>query len=522
MTGNATSSEIHLLTSQRSRPPLKKSLGKQTTDALIWGFLDFVAVKVVFLVRILVLARLLTPEDFGLLAIGVTAIDVLMKLSDFGIKTALIQRPDAKKQDYDAGWTIGVVRASLVTLIVILAAPQIAAFFGDLRATAIIQVLAIGVILDALASIKIAGLNRKLQFRSIAITHLVEAGVITVVAITMATSYGVWALVAGSLAGSLSYIVVSYIVAPYRPRLRWHKSAVSELLNYGRWIFLTGIIVMLAQAGLRAIISRHLGVTELGIFFLATRLAYLPYTAVVGVVESVTFPVYAQIQDRANKARELFRTAMLGTATLLIPSCLLLAALAPGLVEHILGERWAGTTTAVQILAISSPLGLAAHAAVPLLKGMGLPSRVTVYEALKTGLILTFAWSLVGYFGLLGAVMALLVAVSVSQPLCIAYTRKLLEHPYAGLFPPLLAVTLSSLTGAIAAGLLDSYLPGIAGFLIAACTGGLVTLMLIVIADHMLRLGLVYTLAHHFPALMRFLPVDIGRKTGTVISSTDK
>ncbi len=501
---------------------MKKSLGKQTIDALIWGFLDFVAVKVVFLVRILVLARLLTPEDFGLLAIGLTAIAVLMKLSDFGIVTALIQRPDVKEQDYDAGWTIGIVRASLVTLIVILTAPQIAAFFGDLRATTIIQVLAIGVILDALASIKIAGLNRKLKFRSIAITHLVEAGAITAVAITMAASYGVWALVAGSLAGSLSYTVVSYIVAPYRPRLRWHKSAASELLDYGRWIFLTGIIAMIAQAGLRAVISRHLGVAELGIFFLAARLAYLPYSAVVGVVESVTFPVYAQIQDRVKKARELFRAALLGTATLLIPACLLLVALAPGLVEHILGERWAGTTKAIQILAISSPLGLAAHAAVPLLNGLGLPSRVTVYEALKSGLTLTLVWVLVGYFGLLGVVMALLIAVTASQPLCMAYTHKLLERPYAGLWLPLLAVTASSLAGAAIAGMLDSCLPGIAGFLTGAGAGGVVTLGLIFIADHLFRLGLVYTLARHFPVLTRFLPVDSGRKAGTVISSTDK
>ena len=507
---------------ERSHPALKKSLSKQAIEALIWGFLDFLAVKVVFFVRILVLARLLTPEDFGLLAIGLTAIAVLLKLSDFGVVTALIQRPDVSRQDYDAGWTIGVARASLVTLIVILAAPQIAAFFGDLRATAIIQVLAIGVILDALASIKIAGLNRKLQFRSIAITHLAEATAITVVSIAMASSYGVWALVAGYLAGSLSNTVVSYIVAPYRPRLRWHKSAVSELLNYGRWIFLTAVIVMIAQAGLRAIISRHLGVAELGIFFLAARLAYLPYTAIVGVIESVAFPVYARIQDRAKKARELFRATMLGTATLLIPTCLLLAALAPGLVEHVLGERWAGTTTVVQILAISSPLGLAAHAAVPLLKGLGLPSRVTVYEALNSGLSLTLAWVLVGHFGLPGAVMALLIAVAVSQPVCIAYTRKLLERPYTGLWQPLLAVTASSLLGAITAGVLDNHLPGIAGFLIAACAGALVTLSLTFTADRLLRLGLVNTLLSYFPVLSRFLPVDSGQKMGDVVGNTDK
>ena len=216
---------------------MEKSLRKRVTNALTWRLLDFVAVKLVFLVRLLILARLLTPEDFGLLAIGVTAITVLMKLSDFGIEPALIQRPNVTQQDYDVGWTIGVMRAVLIALVIFLAAPQIAGIFGDFRATTIIQVLAVGLILDALASVKIASLNRNLQFRSLAITHLAQASATTVVAIAMAPTYGVWALVAGSLAGSLAETLVSYIVAPYRPRLRWHKSSLSGLLNYGRWVF---------------------------------------------------------------------------------------------------------------------------------------------------------------------------------------------------------------------------------------------------------------------------------------------
>jgi O-antigen/teichoic acid export membrane protein len=522
VTGTGTTSAYsHIDHPERNNLPLEKSLSKQTANALTWRFLDFVAVKVVFLVRLLILARLLAPEDFGLLAIGVTAITVLIKLSDFGIEPALIQRPDVKQQDYDAGWTIGVMRATLVALVILLAAPQIAAVFGDLRATAIIQVLAVGVILDALASAKIANLNRNLQFRSLAITHLAQAGAATAVAITMAPTYGVWALVAGSLVGSLAETVTSYIVAPYRPRLRWHKSAARGLLNYGRWIFLTGVIVMIANAGMRAIISRYLGVAELGIFFLAGRLAFLPYMATVEVVGSVAFPVYARLRNKTAKARELFRATLLGTATLLIPSCLLLAALAPGLVEHVLGDRWSGTTTVIQILAISSPLGLAGFAAIPLLKGFGLPSRVTIFELLQSGLSLALVWWLVGEFGLLGAVMALLISVAVSQPLGIAYTRTLLERPYAGLWRPLLAVTAASLTGAVIAGWLNSSAPGIAGFIMAGAAGAVVTVGLILIADHLLKLDLVYALARHFPALERLLRIGGGYKAGAVVKKTD-
>jgi teichuronic acid exporter len=498
------------------------SLSKLTTNALLWRFLDFVAVKVVFLVRLLVLARLLTPEDFGLLAIAVTAIAVMLNLSNIGIEPALIQRPDVTQEDYDAGWSIGIVRAMLVVLVIFPAAPYIASLFGDPAATEVIQVLTIGVIIDALGSIKIAGLNRDLKFRSLAIVNLAQAITTTIVAIVMATRYGVWALVAGSIAGSLSATVSSYIIAPYLPKFRWHKAATLNLLSYGRWIFFSGLIIMVATAGLRAIISRHLGVAELGIFYLAARLAYLPYEAIIGVVEPVAFPVYARLQEQAGKTRELFRTSLLGIATFLIPACLLLAALAPGLVEHVLGARWSGTTTAVQILALSSPLGLAAHSALPLLKGLGLPSRVTIYEIVKSGISLTLVWLLASRFGLPGAVTAILIAVAVSQPVCIVYTRKVLEHPYAGLWPSLLTITAASLSGAVVATILDSRISGIAGFLIAACAGGTMTLGLLLTVDRACSLGIAGILTRYFPVLTRLLPVKYSLRQGDIIRNKDK
>lgn len=498
------------------------SISKLTANALGWRFLDFIAVKAVFLIRLLVLARLLAPEDFGLLAIGLTAVTVLMTLSDFGIQAALIQRPNVQQQDYDAGWTIGVVRATLVVLVILLAAPWIAELFGDLRATPIIQVLAIGVIIDALASVKLASLNRKLQFRSLAILHLAAATATTVVAIAMAPTYGVWALVAGALAESLTNTVISYIVAPYRPRLRLQHSAVSGLLNYGRWMFATGIIIMIANAGLRVIISRYLGVAELGIFYLAGRLAFLPYHAIVEVVESVTFPLYSRLQDNVNKARELFRASILGTATLLIPSCLVLAAVAPGLIEHVFGDRWAGTTQAIQILAISSPLGLLGYAVIPMLKGFGLPSRVTLFQTLQSGLNLLLVWFLAIKFGLTGAVTAILIAVVLSQPLAIALTRRLIKHLYAMLWLRLLAITVASLFGAILAGWLVSNLPGIGGLLLAIVAGGVITLGLILATDYLLKLNLVYELTRHFPMISRFLYTAKGKNTSATADNIDK
>ncbi len=484
-----------------------RSLGRQAARALTWGFIDLAGVKVIFLVRLLVLARLLAPEEFGLLAVAMAAITVLMTLSDFGVVPALIQHPVLSKQDYDAGWTLGVMRAALATVVLLLAAPLVADLFGDSRATPIIQVLACGVILDALASIKIAELNRDLNFRSLAIIHVVNAIVVTIIAIVMAPAYGVWALVAGSLAGSLATTVTSYIVAPYRPRFCLERSTVSGLLNFGRWIFLTGLIVMLANAGLRVIISRELGVAELGIFFLSLRLAFFPHEAISGIIETVSFPVYAQLRNNPEQARELFRNALLGMVVLLIPSCLLLIALTPGLVEHVLGERWVETTTAIRILAVASLIGMIGDATTPLLKGFGLPSQVTILEILQSGLTLGLAWLLAGKYGLPGAVMAVLLGVAATQLLCVRFSLKLLDHPYAGLWQPLAIITSASLAGTMLTHWLENSVPGLTGFIMAATTGVIVTLGLIIVADRLLGHSILYPLARHFPAISRLLRI---------------
>lgn len=489
---------------------LNSALAKQTGDAVVWRSVDLVAVKAIFLFRLLILARLLTPDDFGLLAIGVTIIGVLLALSDFGMVPALVQRAEVSERDFNVAWTIGLARAVSVVVGVLIAAPWIATLFGDARAVDIVRVLTLGVLVDALASIKIAHLNRRMDFRSLAVLRVAQATINAVVAIALAPAFGVWALVGGALAGSMIYTTISYIVAPHRPRLQWEKSSGRELMRYGRWVFFTGVIVIIGAAVMRAVISRRLGVAELGMFFLAARLAFLPDETIESIIGSVAFPLYARLQGNVSEARATFRTAFVGTATLLIPANLLLVALAPGLVEHILGDRWEGTASVIQILAMTSLVGLIGTVSVPLLKGFGLPSRITVLEVVQSALCISLVWWLAGEFGLGGAAMAMFAAAAGSQILSIKFVRQILIRPYAGLARILVALTMSSLLGTVAAFWLDNVLPGFIGFAAAAASGTLVTLGLIYIADRYLNLGLGRALVRPFPAVARFFRMDRG------------
>ena len=131
---------------------------QQAGSALTWRAVQFAGTKVIYFFRLLILARLLVPDDFGLLAIAVTAVGFFVSVTDFGMIPALVQGREVDEDWYDTAWTIGVARALGISAIIMLFAPLIAGIFAEPRSVDVIRVLALGPLLDALASIKVASL----------------------------------------------------------------------------------------------------------------------------------------------------------------------------------------------------------------------------------------------------------------------------------------------------------------------------------------------------------------------------
>jgi O-antigen/teichoic acid export membrane protein len=209
-------------------------------SALKWKAAENVAVKLLFLVRTPVLARLLSPDDFGLLAIGLVTLDIMVRLTELGLIPALVQKESPERRHYDVAWSVGVLRASIIAAGVYLMAPLLASVFGEPRATPIIQAMGLRPLLLGLASIGVADLTRNLRFQPLAVLRLSDMGTDAVVSIALAPFIGVWALVAGAIAGPLVRVVVSYLLAPRRVRLVFDRQAAAALVRFGRWIFVSG------------------------------------------------------------------------------------------------------------------------------------------------------------------------------------------------------------------------------------------------------------------------------------------
>jgi lipopolysaccharide exporter len=442
---------------------LNRSLASRTGTALLWQAVQLGGVKAVHFLRILILARLLAPEDFGLLAISLIAIEFLLAVTNPGMIQALVHRRDPAPEDYHAGWTIRVVRAVLVGGILLVAAPWVAQSFAEPRATLLIQVLALRPILEAFGSMRVATLVSELRFRGLAVIHVSEAVVNTALSIALAPLVGVWALVWGPVAGALAGTVASYVVAPYRPSFTLRGTLVGPLIGYGRWVFLAGLFGVGSNLVIQLAVSRGLGAEELGLFFLATRLAYLAWEASNSLVEKVVFPVYAGLQHDPEAAARTFRFFLTAMGTILLPASAVLIILAPGLVEHVLGARWEGTIPLIGILVVATVVGLPGDAAGPLLLGFGRPAGVAILEGIHLGVAAASIWWFLGAFGLVGAPLALLAAIGASQVVAVAMTRRMLPRPFKGLHRSLVMAAAAAVVAGGLAWALQTALPGIVG-----------------------------------------------------------
>ena len=475
--------------------------------AMMWQAFQMGGVKVLYMIRLLVLAILLTPADFGLIAIALAATGFLLNLTNFGLIPALVQAEHMDEHGYDAVWTFDLTRSLIVTALTILFAPWIAQIFAEPRAVPIIQLLSLRPLIESIMSIKVAALNRSLTFRPLAFLKIIEAIFNAVISIALAGFVGVWAMVFGMIGGAVAMVIASYKLAPYRPKVVFDWPAVKPLMKFGGWLLITGVIAMAGNFGLRIAISRQIGAEGLGLYFLAAQLAFLPSEVASEVVGTVAFPLFARLQSNLQQAARAFQAILTGLMTLLYPVCALVIVLSPILVRDILGEKWNGTVILIQILSLVTMIGLLGDATIPLVKGFGQSYRVTQIELVQSSSLVVLIWFFTSEFGVAGAALAWLPAITLVQLLCLYFIRNIFDEPLREVRRPLIAIFLAMLAGAVASYLVIHALPSILGLILASLLAVVVTGFLLWFSDHRYSLGLFRNIAIAFPQVASILKI---------------
>jgi O-antigen/teichoic acid export membrane protein len=473
--------------------------------AMLWQAFQMGGVKALYMIRLLVLAILLRPADFGLIAIALAATGFLLNLTNFGLIPAVVQAENMDEARYDAVWTFDMTRSAIVTALTVVLAPLIAKIFAEPQAVPIIQALALRPLIESLMSIKVAAQNRNLTFRPLAILRIVEAIFNAIISISLAKLLGVWAMVLGMIGGAASMVIASYILAPYSPRISYDWQAVRPLLKFGRWLLVTGIFAMAGNFGLRLVISRQVGAEGLGLYFLAAQLAFLPNEVASEVVGTVAFPLFARLRSQLQQAARAFQAILTGLMALLFPTCALIIVLSPVLVQYILGAKWQGTVLLIQILGLGAMIALLGDATIPLVKGFGQSYRVTQIELVQSSSLILMVWFFTSRYGTLGAALAWLPAIICVQILCLYFIQDIFHNSLKEVRKPLLAILVATVAGAAISYLAIRVLPNIPGLVIASLLAALVIASILWFSDHRYSLGLLRNIAVAFPQLASIL-----------------
>ncbi|CAN5908230.1 lipopolysaccharide biosynthesis protein [soil metagenome] len=418
----------------------KASLFDRAMQASFWSMALRGTTRSIGFVRNVVLARILAPEDFGLFGIALLVLSIIERFSESGLKSALVQKKDDIAEYLDTVWTVLAARGVALALALYFSAPYVSRFFEEPAATLLIQALGLTIFLRGIRSTGILYFSRDLEFHRSFVLRSVETVVELIVSVVAAVILkSAWALLLGLVASNLTMAILSFMLHPYRPRIRLDWSQLRELHTYGRWIYLNQMLNFLTLKGDKLIIGKLLGAPMLGAYMLAVSISEVLTLEVARITNDVGFPAYSRMQDQHARLRKWFTTATTLVFSVTFPMAVALALLAVPLTLLVLGTKWTDVATVLPPLAFAGVVRAVGGNAGAILKGIGRPNISFHAGLVSVAVMYASIFPLVQAYGLPGVGFAVLLGPLVSVPIALYRICRLINISFSdvvGVFLP--------------------------------------------------------------------------------------
>ncbi len=391
------------------------SITRKAGRGVVWNFLSFGVSKGVLLLTTSVLARLLTKEDFGLVAIAIIAINYLSVVKDLGLGLALIQRRDDVEEAADTVFTINTIIGLGLSLLVLPLAPLFAAYFQEPQVAPVLRWLGLSFALNSLGATHINLLMRDLDYRRKFIPDMSNTIIKGIISLWLAfTGFGVWALVFGQLAGALASVIAAWMVKPWRPRIRVNFTIARQLVQFGASVTGVDILTVFIDNLSYIIIGRLLGVAALGVFSISYRLPEMLIVGNLWLIASVLFPAFSSIQDKPDELRRGFLVSIRLVQLIVMPLCLGLFVAAEPIVRVFFGEQWLEAIPLLRLLALYALIYSVGYHAGDVYKAIGRPDILFKLN-IMSAFVLVPALVIGSQFGLIGFAWGYLIAIIIDQ-----------------------------------------------------------------------------------------------------------
>jgi len=330
-------------------------LAEQVVRSMGWVAVSSGAARVTEFVSLAILAIVLSPDDFGLVAVAFLIANAVAVFQGLGLAPALIQRQGEVSDAANTAFTLTVVTGLGLCAAAVVAAPGIVSFFSleQTSATMIVALLFLKIPIDSFGLIQESLLEKSLRFKLKSCAEVSSAITFAMVSVSMALAAGgAWSIVVGHLAGSAVRTSLLWRLSPHRPSLAFDFGLAKQLIEYGKHIVAFSMINFALFNVDYLIVGKVLGSTALGLYTLAFNISNLPATSLTHVVSRVMFPAYSRLQDNMPRLAGSFLATLRFVSFISIPLGTVILVLSPEFVMTVLGSKWQGAIPVVQALAV--------------------------------------------------------------------------------------------------------------------------------------------------------------------------
>lgn len=410
-----------------------EGMGKRVLIGVAWMGGARVIVNLFALASTILLARLLTPEDFGLVAIVGAAAAILSAISELSLAQALIKLDEPDDADYNSAWTLNFIRALVTAIAMVMISIPLAKAYSEPRLVPMFAVAAFGAAIGSLENPRIVIFRRQLDFRpdfQIAIVEKIASFMVAIALAFIFRSY--WALIIGNVVASFVRVSMTYMKITHIPRFdisRWR-----ELMSFSIWLTLSEVIKSLNERAVPLIAGAFLPTSAVGHYSLGARVASMPISETAGALLHALFPAFSRMDKDLPRMRRAYVRAQGMTSLVVLPAGFGMASVALPMVQVLLGEQWLPAVPIVQAVAISSAI-LAVNNALPLAMATGNTGEIFRRNlrslAIQIPLVVAgLYWGREkGDFGLTGLAVALVVSAVINILINMMLVRKLVRSP---------------------------------------------------------------------------------------------
>ncbi len=330
------------------------TIKKKTVRGILWNTIEKFLVKGSSFIISIILARILSPSDYGLIGMLAVFIALSNVFIESGLSKALIQKQNCTDIDYSTAFYTNIIISLATYAILFFAAPYIAKFYDEPQLCAILRVLSINFVLGSLNVVQRAKLMSRMDFKSLAFVNFTGTAFGGIIGIVMAyAGNGVWSLVAQSIMVTFTTMIFFPIYSKWRPQRRFSRQSFNHLFKYGSKLLISGTVATLVNNLSTIAIGNIYKSSQLGFYTRASQFSEMVAFTVNDIIGTVTFPALSELQNNAERMKAVYKKSLYLTAFIIFPVMTMMAILAKPLVLLLLTDKWLPCVALLQLLCIA-------------------------------------------------------------------------------------------------------------------------------------------------------------------------